>query len=109
MSTRDDDATLTDHEDGDEPMTARKVENSTFVWAIGLLAGVLVAVAGWCFNEISSLRADVAATEAKVQAYITSGNTTTQNVLLSLGKLQTDVEWIRRQLDAPARNGRNQQ
>jgi hypothetical protein len=86
---------------------SRKVDNQTFVFAIGLLSSLLVAVALWCFNAVAAIRTDVSATNAKVAATDTRistvvdvGNASAQSLQLTLGRIQTDVDWIKRQLDA---------
>ena len=87
-------------------MLARKVDNSTFVWAIGLLASFLFALALWCFQAVAGVRQDVTssnasvlATNARIAAVVDSQNTSAQILQLQLGKIQTDLEWIKRQLD----------
>ncbi len=88
-------------------MLARKVDNQTFVWAIGLLGSLLVAVALWCFNAVAGIRQDVTATNAHVVAtdtrittVVDTKNVTDQLTQATLSKISTDVEWIKRQLDA---------
>lgn len=88
-------------------MLARKVDNQTFVWAIGLLSSLLVAVALWCMNAIAGIRTDVSATNAKVTAtdtrittVVDTFNVNGQLTQATLSRIQTDVEWIKRQIDA---------
>jgi hypothetical protein len=93
-------------EEGHMNVLARKVDNSTFVWAIGLLSSFLFALGLWCFNSAAAVRQDVAAANAAVAAMQTrqsamsdSSNTTAQILQLQLGRMQTDLEWIKRQME----------
>lgn len=85
----------------------RKVNNSTFVWAIGLISSMMVLGFGWSFAQVQAARQEVSAvrelsakTDVKVDTYRDAGNNTSQAILLTIGRLQVDVEWIRRQIDA---------
>ena len=87
-------------------MLARKVDNSTFVWAIGLLSSFLFALGLWCFNSSAAIRQDVTAanvavvaTNTRIASMVDQNNVSAQILQLQLGKIQTDLEWIKRQLD----------
>ncbi len=87
-------------------MMARKVDNSTFVWAIGLLSSFLFALGLWCFNSGAAVRPDVTAanvavtaTNTRISSMVDQNNVSAQILQLQLGKIQTDLEWIKRQLD----------
>ncbi len=87
-------------------MMARKVDNSTFVWAIGLIASFLFALGLWCFNAVNGVRQDVTATNAavlatnaRVSVMIDSQNTSNAILQVAVGKMQADLEWIKRQLE----------
>ncbi len=88
-------------------MLSRKVDNSTFVWAIGLLSGVMLAVAGWCFTEVTAVRQQAAANEAAIRTYIDTGNAGAQSLSLTIGRIQTDVDWIKRQLEQQQQQSRS--
>ncbi len=87
-------------------MFARKVDNTTFVWAIGLIASFLFALGLWCFNAVNGVRQDVTATNASVMAtnarlsaMADAQNTSAALLQVAVGKIQADLEWIKRQLD----------
>jgi hypothetical protein len=93
-------------EEGHMHVLARKVDNSTFVWAIGLLSSFLFALGLWCFNSVAGVRQDVtasnvaiAATSSRLSVLVDQNNASAQIMQLQLGKIQTDLEWIKRQLD----------
>jgi hypothetical protein len=77
-----------------EDVEQRKVSMSVFVWAIGLLVGLMGIGFQWTFVQVADSQRKVAASEARVEEL----SRTIAPLNYSLGQIQVDVNWIKETL-----------
>lgn len=81
------------------PVRSRKVDIGLFSWIVTALATLVFTLTGYLFTEIAALRAENAATRAKLE----SQREQNTSILISLTEIKGDVRALRDRVEVPRR------